>query len=137
VDCPHCGGAEPLVALEHQHVEVDYCAKCRGVWLDAGEVELLYGDARAARDFLESRNPVPRGEKPRRCPECGARMVKEATEGPRPVTIDRCVKGHGLWLDRGELATILEHAAAASYGSEVGKFLREVFPGTNKSGAHE
>jgi Zn-finger nucleic acid-binding protein len=108
-----------------------------GVWLNAGEIELLYGDAAAARDFLDSRNPVPRGEKPRRCPECRARMVKEATDGPRPVTVDLCPKGHGLWLDRGELATILDHAAAEHHRSEVGKFLREVFPGTNKSGARE
>ncbi len=136
MDCPHCD-AEPLVALEYERVEVDYCAKCRGVWLDAGELELLYGDANAARDFLESRNPVPRGEKPRRCPECGARMVKEATEGDRPVTVDRCTKGHGLWLDRGELATVLQQAEHESHGSEVGRFLREVFPGTNKTGASE
>jgi len=128
MDCPHCG-VEPLVALEHQRVEVDYCAKCMGVWLSAGEIELIYGDAGAARDFLESRNPVPRGEKPRRCPECGKRMVKEATEGSHPVTIDRCPRGHGLWLDRGELATVLDPAASEDISTEVGRFLLEIFPG--------
>ena len=132
MDCPHCR-AELLVALEHQRVEVDYCAQCRGVWLDAGEIELIYGDAAAARDFLESRNPVPRGEKPRRCPECGKRMVKEASEGARPVTVDRCPKGHGLWFDRGELAAILDHAESEDMGTGVGNFLREVFPAPNKS----
>lgn len=127
MDCPHCG-SEPLVALEYQRVEVDYCAQCRGVWLDAGEIELLYGDAAAAREFLRSRNPVPRGETPRRCPECRARMIKEASEGDRPVVYDRCPKDHGLWLDSGELAAVLESANPAARDNEVVKFLREVFP---------
>src|SRR5690349_15573211 len=107
--CPHCPD-EPLVALEHQRVELDYCPECRGIWLNAGEIELIYGDAAAARDFLESRNKVPRGEKPRHCPECGKRMNKEATEGARPIIFDRCPRGHGLWFDHGELAAVLEHA---------------------------
>ncbi len=132
MNCPHCG-VEPLVALEHQHVEVDYCAKCQGVWLDAGEIELIYGDAAAARDFMRSRNPVPRGEKPRRCPECRRRMDKEATEGAPPVIYDRCRKGHGLWLDRGELATVIEHAASEFQQNDVARFLREVFSAANKA----
>ena len=129
MDCPHCG-AEPLVALEFERIEVDYCARCMGVWLNAGELELIYGDAAAARDFLESGNPVPRGEKARRCPECRRRMVKEVSEGPHPVTVDRCARGHGLWLDRGELDTILKHAEANHRGTHVARHLRSVFPGT-------
>jgi Zn-finger nucleic acid-binding protein len=134
VDCPHCG-AEPLVALEYQRVEVDYCARCRGVWLDSGEIELLYGDAAAAREFLRSRNPVPRGEAPRKCPECGARMLKEATDGERPVVYDRCRKGHGLWLDQGELATVLEYAATDYRENEVARYLKDVFSNPNNSTA--
>lgn len=126
MDCPHCGDV-PLVALEHQRVEVDYCAQCRGVWLDAGEIELLYGDAAVAREFLRSRNPVPRGEAPRKCPECRARMIKEATDGDRPVVYDRCTRDHGLWLDQGELAAVLESAAPAARDNEVVKFLKEIF----------
>jgi len=129
VDCPHCG-SEPLVALEYQRVEVDYCAQCRGVWLDAGEIELLYGDAAAAREFLRSRNSVPRGETPRKCPECRARMIKEASEGDRPVVYDRCPKGHGLWLDSGELAGVLDRAATEFKENEVARYLKEVFPGS-------
>lgn len=127
MDCPHCG-AVPLVALEYQRVEVDYCAQCRGVWLDAAEIELLYGDAAAAREFLRSRNPVPRGEAPRKCPECRRRMIKEATDGERPVVYDRCPRGHGLWLDQGELTAVLESAAPAARDNEVVKFLKELFP---------
>lgn len=128
--CPHCGD-EVLVALEHEQVEVDYCPECRGVWLDAGEIELLFGDEDAAQAFLSIGRDVtaPRGEAPRDCPECGKRMTKETTEGAHPVTFDHCPKGHGLWFDRGELAVVLGEAdALVGQSPTVAKFLREVFP---------
>ena len=35
--CPIDG--ELLAIAERQGVEIDYCPKCRGVWLDRGELE--------------------------------------------------------------------------------------------------
>ncbi len=36
--CPVC--IEPdLVMTDRQGVEIDYCPKCRGVWLDRGELD--------------------------------------------------------------------------------------------------
>ncbi len=32
---------ETLTMAERQGVEIDYCPKCRGVWLDRGELEKL------------------------------------------------------------------------------------------------
>ncbi|MCL4278881.1 MAG: zf-TFIIB domain-containing protein, partial [Ignavibacteriaceae bacterium] len=37
--CPVCNN--PMIVLELEQVEVDYCTNCAGVWLDAGELELL------------------------------------------------------------------------------------------------
>jgi Zn-finger nucleic acid-binding protein len=124
MDCPAC--SEPLIVLEHDLVEVDYCAECGGIWLDAGELELLFGDARQCELCLSggaSRDGGPR----RRCPRCGRRMRAELTRGDRPITFDRCPRGHGLWLDRGELGGVLEGANLENEG-EVARFLREVFP---------
>ena len=44
VDCPKC--SERLVAIEYDQtgVEVNFCAQCRGVWLDAGELEKIIGN---------------------------------------------------------------------------------------------
>ena len=48
--CPHC--RVDLVMSERQHVEIDYCPKCRGIWLDRGEldtiIERAVAEARAA-----------------------------------------------------------------------------------------
>ncbi len=126
--CPTCR-KEPLIVLEYEDVEVDYCAACKGVWLDAGELQSLFGDADACADFLSVGSEIarPRGEKARRCPICDRRMQKETTEGVAPVLFDHCSAKHGMWLDRGELATILAHAEALDGGNRVSAHLRRVF----------
>lgn len=37
--CPNCD--ETLVMANRQGVEIDYCPKCRGVWLDRGELDKI------------------------------------------------------------------------------------------------
>jgi len=37
--CPAC--RVDLVMSERQGVEIDYCPKCRGVWLDRGELDKI------------------------------------------------------------------------------------------------
>jgi len=38
--CPICSD-ESLVMTERQGIEIDYCPKCRGVWLDRGELDKI------------------------------------------------------------------------------------------------
>lgn len=38
--CPICTETD-LVMAERQGVEIDYCPKCRGVWLDRGELDKI------------------------------------------------------------------------------------------------
>ena len=38
--CPNCP-EERLLMTERNGVEIDYCPKCRGVWLDRGELDKL------------------------------------------------------------------------------------------------
>ena len=37
--CPAC--KVDLLMTERQGVEIDYCPKCRGVWLDRGELDKI------------------------------------------------------------------------------------------------
>ena len=37
--CPKCG--ESLKARSFQKIEIDQCTGCGGIWLDAGELELV------------------------------------------------------------------------------------------------
>jgi Zn-finger nucleic acid-binding protein len=40
MNCPVCKESS-LVISERQGVEIDYCPKCRGVWLDRGELDKI------------------------------------------------------------------------------------------------
>ncbi len=39
MQCPKCN--EPLALAKRHGVEIDYCPKCRGVWLDRGELDKI------------------------------------------------------------------------------------------------
>ena len=45
MNCPVC--SVPLVMTDRQGVEIDYCPKCRGVWLDRGELDKIIDRAAA------------------------------------------------------------------------------------------
>lgn len=60
MNCPAC--SETLLMTERSGVEIDYCPKCRGVWLDRGEldkiVERTDGGSASARP--EAYREIPR-----------------------------------------------------------------------------
>ena len=39
MNCPRC--SEELVQKHRSGVEVDYCPRCKGLWLDRGELEKI------------------------------------------------------------------------------------------------
>jgi uncharacterized protein len=39
MQCPVC--RVDLVMTERQNIEIDYCPRCRGVWLDRGELDKI------------------------------------------------------------------------------------------------
>jgi Zn-finger nucleic acid-binding protein len=39
MNCPVC--TEELKMADRQGVEIDYCPKCRGIWLDRGELDKI------------------------------------------------------------------------------------------------
>lgn len=122
--CPACQST--LIVLELHEVEVDYCTECQGIWLDAGELELLLGSSSQAGEFLESFQNCNTGvEKKRKCPICRKKMEKiDYTQGESPI-LDRCKKGHGLWFDAGELEKILKLEGSES--SEVIDLIQDIF----------
>ncbi|HKX31096.1 MAG TPA: zf-TFIIB domain-containing protein [Blastocatellia bacterium] len=53
MNCPVCNVA--LTMADRQGVEIDYCPKCRGVWLDRGELDKII--ERAATESTTIREP--------------------------------------------------------------------------------
>ena len=110
MDCPVCTNA--MITLELEEVEIDYCTDCGGIWLDAGELEELLGQADKATQLLASFKADPKcAEKPRKCPICDKKMQKIVVGQSQPtLLIDKCAKGDGLWFDNGELHDIFDRA---------------------------
>ena len=110
MDCPVCKNA--MITLELADVEIDYCIDCGGIWLDAGELELLLGQPEKARQLLDSFKIDSKStEKPRKCPICDKKMQKIIVGPSKPtLLIDKCRRGDGLWFDEGELHDIFNRA---------------------------
>jgi len=126
VDCPVCKNA--MITLELARVEIDHCTDCGGIWLDAGELELLLGNSKNARELLDSFKIDPHcSEKPRKCPICDKKMQKITVGLSEPkVLIDKCPTADGLWLDKGELKDILNRAKL-DQENKIQKLLADMF----------
>ena len=55
--CPTCVDSDLLMS-ERQGVEIDYCPKCRGVWLDRGELDKLIERSSTSSVALSATQPV-------------------------------------------------------------------------------
>lgn len=127
MNCPACKAI--LLTLEYEEVELDHCSECRGVWLDAGELDLLLGDHALTRGLLTTGNPdAARGDNMRLCPICDSPMEKSVAGGAKPVVHDVCPKGHGTWFDEGELAAVIEQGVGSDSDAPVVRWLRGLFP---------
>jgi hypothetical protein len=51
MNCP-IDGTELLIT-HRQNIEIDYCPKCRGIWLDRGELDKLIERSSAAQGSRE------------------------------------------------------------------------------------
>ena len=126
MNCAVC--SNPMITLELDQVETDYCLTCRGIWLDKGELEQLLGDTLQAQQVLQSFQIAQDcKESPRRCPICGKKMEK-VLAGPESKTtlLDRCKKGHGLWFDSGELESVLSFGRFDSEG-KLPSYLKKMY----------
>ncbi len=121
--CPCC--QKPMVTFEFDAVEVDHCMRCRGTWLDAGELGLLMGSAENVQALLADFSPATTAEAPRPCPICDRRMDKVTRDG---LLLDECGVGHGLWLDKGELNRLL-HLGTLCDDGRVPHLVEEIFAG--------
>lgn len=101
--CPVC--RVDLVMTERQGIEIDYCSKCRGVWLDRGELDKVIERSLPQAASFDATNvpPGPRAFSPGRIDEYGRREPH----------YDR--GGHG------------DHGGREGHGGRRGSFLSRLF----------
>lgn len=121
------GCKQPMIVLELDQIEVDYCLDCGGTWLDAGELGLLLDSPQDVEQILKL--PAKTGSssgKGRKCPICLKRMDEFTVGSGDPIHIDRCRKGHGIWFDRGELKEVVETLGGVA-NNKVADLLQDIF----------
>jgi Zn-finger nucleic acid-binding protein len=123
--CPVCKKNEMLV-IEHEDIEIDYCHRCGGIWLDEGELELMLGtegqkDSAFSKALKTLETTGAKGGK--KCPVCSRTMLLVDLPLQKPIEIDKCPKNHGLWFDNGELKQLAEESDA----DKVAAFLNSIF----------
>ncbi len=135
--CPVC--RNPMVVVEYQKIELDYCTNCEGVWFDCGELELLLKAKSSGETCLPEKgvirsSDVKTAEKKRKCPICGRKMAKNLIGEKPEVLIDACPVGEGLFFDGGEVDALLHQVSPEKVASDTGSgrvltFLKDVFQG--------
>lgn len=123
--CPVC--ENPMVVLELDQIEIDHCLHCGGIWLDAGELEILLDtdeDRARLREILIEEDSVKEKKYP--CPICNKKMQKVYVGEERKILIDKCKRNHGLWLDKGELEEVIKLSSENKEGKII-KLLTQMF----------
>lgn len=124
--CPAC--QKPLIVYEFHAVEIDRCLECRGTWLDAGEMALLLEvSGQSTERWTDAMARAKHaGRSDRRCPSCSGRLRKLeiSPEEGSAVEVDRCPKGHGIWLDHGEMESLLQRFSKEPAAGFLAELLR-------------
>ncbi len=103
MNCPKCKNRE-MKRETWEGTEIERCPRCRGMFLDPGELErmLLSQEAEGADSpefsAISDKHDMVTGY----CHRCGKEM--EPYMGPRNMRLDRCPECGGVFLDQGELA---------------------------------
>lgn len=98
---------------------LDQCPRCGGIWCDRWE---LFPITAAAAQRLDTADqaalwaPIATaGAEPLACPRCRARMRPFHDPAlPVDARIERCPNCEGMWLNRGELWRLKQHAAPSA-----------------------
>lgn len=119
--CPRCGIPLVPVSVDFEgELDLDRCEECLGIFFDPGELErILNGTARGIatvdRRLMERiMEGAPSRNHPVgyiRCPVCRGVMNRTRYGAKSGVIVDRCAD-HGIWLDGGELRTLIAWASA-------------------------
>lgn len=143
MDCPKCVGRLQATSITERktsslpqlagvgasfELNVDKCFSCGGVWFDKGELDKYLSDQINVVDSpaLGGGLDEKLDKKSGYCPRC--KVVMEKVPAPKlpDMTVDRCTKCHGIWLDSTEVDQ-LEKAHKKKLG-----FLELIFKGFRK-----
>lgn len=106
--CPRCDRA--MQSMSMVGVTIDVCDLCNGCWLDGNEATSL---TRSRGKNAVSVELTATKDSPLCCPSCGSKSMLEGAHSKNSnLILDQCKTCTGVWLDKGELTTLLALRAA-------------------------
>ena len=101
--CPKCRADMEL--LEFEGTEIDRCTICKGIWFDAGEIEVMRDNqAAVAIDIGDASTGKQKNAMDHyQCPRCSGAMVRVVDQQQRHIWYETCGSCSGSFLDAGEL----------------------------------
>ncbi|MCB9250210.1 MAG: zf-TFIIB domain-containing protein [Ignavibacteriales bacterium] len=109
-----------MIVLEFEEIETDFCTNCEGIWLDAGELELLLENSSEKDELIKSFSKAKKNKKKkRRCPICHKKMEKTRVSDDKDIVLDECKHGHGLWFDKGEILEVIKEGSVNKHNSII------------------
>ncbi len=139
--CPHCDQVLQTIDLHLQeNFLIERCASCYGLFFDPGEIEALLESSVAGvfdiniqllRNINKERYAKNQKVQYIKCPVC-RNFMRRVNFGHRSgVVVDRC-REHGVWLDNGEIAHLLEWKKAGGQMLHERQLRRERETGKNR-----
>ena len=101
--CPKCSAQMEAVTYGAQHITVDRCTQCQGLWFDQGEAEHMRGEWMSE---LVDNGDVALGKINNTitdcgCPRCGKKMQHVHDAKQPQIGYETCAE-HGMYFDAGE-----------------------------------
>ncbi len=101
--CPKCRA--DMEQIDYEGTEIDRCTICKGIWFDAGEIEIMkYEQAAAIIDTGDAKVGKESNKLDRyQCPRCSGAMVRVVDPKQTHIWYETCSSCKGSYLDAGEL----------------------------------
>ena len=101
--CPKCRA--DMEQVDYEGTEIDRCTICKGIWFDAGEIDLLRDRQAAAAVDVGDASVGRKSNKmdDYQCPRCSGTMVRVVDPQQRHIWFETCSSCNGSFLDAGEL----------------------------------
>ncbi len=112
--------------IDLETFQLDVCPHCKGIWFDASELEeSLQIDAAGLSASLGEyltriRKPATLDQPPAFCPRCHAPLEAHRFDMGLAVITDVCAKNCGIWLDEGELGSMIDFHRQQMHPEEPG-----------------
>lgn len=113
--CPRCN--MDLVPTVRRKVDMSFCPSCKGMWLDAQELDQLENEAFDLGDDEKGTLVFSSTPTTQKCPLCEA-TLQRFNYRAYDLEMEFCPNRHGYWLDADEDTRVLELMKDEEHGYE-------------------